>query len=64
MTIRIIAVEHNYGAAANVGGPSHVTHKTFDVEAPELEAFLKPRPGDSYSERSVVGVEVLKEQTP
>lgn len=61
MAIRIIVTTTDAGAAANVGGPVHVTHKTFDVEAPEVEAFVaeKMRP---FQYRSIVGVEVIQQE--
>lgn len=57
--IRVIVTTVNAGAAANVGGPVHVQHKTFDVSAPALEAFMSEKLG-SYTERSIAGVEVIE----
>ena len=64
--IRIIVFEADGGMAANVGGPVLTTHRTFDVEIPELESFLsEPRKSKTmlYTNRGVVGVEVI-EATP
>jgi len=43
--------------AVNVGGDVLTTYKTFDVELPEVEAYLSAMP-NQYTERSVVGIEV------
>jgi hypothetical protein len=56
--IRIVCTEVDAGAAANVGGPVHVRMKTFDVDIPELEAWLAPVANNTYLDRSVAGVEV------
>jgi hypothetical protein len=58
MTIRIIVREVETGAACNVGGPVNVSHKTFDIDAPQLEAYL--RVAQSYTTREVVGCELLE----
>jgi hypothetical protein len=55
--IRIICHEADAGMAANVGGPVRVTHKTFDVELPELETWLLEQL--AYGHRQVEGVEIL-----
>lgn len=63
--LRIICVENDYGAAANIGGPVDISHKTFDVECAAVEEWLQARrlpkgsPGPSYANRSIAGVEVL-----
>lgn len=65
MTLRIIVRNSDWGYACNVGGPgtsATVTHKTFDIDAPTVEAFLKA--AGQYDERAVVGVEVLAEDDP
>ena len=62
--LRIICCDVNCGAAANVGGPVHTAFKTFDVDAPEVEAFLLEFVGKGgYTERSVTGVEILPPDT-
>ena len=60
--IRIIAVEVDACAAANVGGPTHVKHQTFVADCPELEAFMAAKT-DQFCQRSIVGVEVVQEPT-
>jgi hypothetical protein len=50
--------------AANVGGPVVETCKTFDVDMPEVEAYLSCPDRDqygnwTYTTRMVIGVEVL-----
>ena len=57
--IRIIVTTADCSAAANVGGPVNVTHKTFDVSAPEVESFLNEKLG-TYVHRTVCGVEILQ----
>jgi hypothetical protein len=53
--LRIVVRESNCGAACNVGGPVDVTWKTFDVDLPELEAYLSE--AVRFQTREVVGVE-------
>ena len=43
--------------AANVGGPVQNRLRTFDVDLPELEAFLREDLG-VYADRQVIGVEL------
>ncbi len=59
--IRIIVRETDVGAAANVGAPVAITWKTFDVDAPEVEAHLREtvKENMAYVGREVVGVEVV-----
>lgn len=54
--LRIIVQTDDANMAAHVGGNVHTTHRTFDVELPELEAFLSNT--DTYAQRRVIGVEV------
>jgi hypothetical protein len=66
MPLRIIVCDVDSGYACNVGGPVAVNYRTFDIDAPEVEAFLR-EPSEkkwSYSQRTISGVEVLaaKEQ--
>ncbi len=57
--IRVVVRTQDAAMAVNVGGDAHahVTVRTFDVDAPELEAHL--RSGGAYTERGIVGIEVL-----
>lgn len=57
--LRIVVETCDAGMAANVGGSVHRSVRTFDIEAPELEAFLGERL-PSTSHRQIVGVEVLE----
>jgi hypothetical protein len=57
VTLRIILQGVNYGAAANVGGPVFTEFKTFDIEAPEIEAWLSET--IPYGHRQVAGAEVV-----
>jgi len=45
--------------AANVGGNVLTTHKSFDIDAPELEAFLREKLGE-YSHRQPTAWELVK----
>lgn len=63
MTLRVIVCESDAEAAAHVGGPVHVAYRTFDIEAPELEAFIRA-PRGSFMNRQVSGVEILPEAEP
>lgn len=60
--IRIICTEVCRGNAAHVGGPPEVTCKTFDVEVPEVEQWLRePKVmNDHYTDRTITGYEVLE----
>jgi len=55
--LRIIVRTDNADMAANVGGAVLSEFKTFEVSAPEIEAFLRQRMS-GLSHRQVVGVEV------
>jgi hypothetical protein len=48
--------------AANVGGAVRTELKTFDIEAAELEAYLRYDVGQ-YVQRQVIGVEVVRPAT-
>ena len=56
--IRIIVRTDNAGMAANVGGSVLTEMRTFDVDVPEVDAFLRERL-DTYQHRQVIGIEVL-----
>jgi hypothetical protein len=56
--IRIIVRSDYADMAVNVGGAVESEFKTFDISAPELEAYLS-RKLPSQSSRFVVGVERL-----
>ena len=57
--IRILVRVDDAGMAANVGGSVETKHKTFDVELPEFEKYLRESSG-TYSHANVVGVELLQ----
>ena len=59
--LRIIVRTDDASMAANVGGPVFSDFKTFDIHAPEVEAFLRT-PAPQLGQRQVVGVELV--QTP
>lgn len=56
--IRIVVQRSEAGMAANVGGPVHTSVKTFDLDAPEFEAYMRAERG-TYEDKMVVGVEIL-----
>jgi len=60
MTLRVIVQSISAEAAANVGGQVWSEMKTFDIEAPKLEMFLRAHI-PALAHREVVGIEVLKE---
>lgn len=58
MALRIIVETQNCGAAANISGARpQISHRTFVVEAPEVEKFMRES-RDSYTDRQVIGVEL------
>ena len=59
--LRIVVKEVDGAPAAHVGGPNVETVKTFDIEAPDLEAHLRKQDGNgnTFLWRNVVGVEIL-----
>ncbi len=56
--LRIIVRTVFSGEAIHVGGPVNVVHKTFDVDLPQVEVFIKGN--QMYATVEVVGVEVLQ----
>jgi hypothetical protein len=61
--LRIICRTDDAGMAANVGGSVCTEHRTFDVELPELEAWLR-EPQGTYGHRQVTGVELVGSLEP
>jgi hypothetical protein len=61
MAIRIIAHSTDAEMAANVGGPVTTSYRTFDIDAPEVETFLR-KPWRNYEERGIIGIELLPEK--
>lgn len=60
--IRLICRQQDAAMAVNVRGASaEVTYRTVDIYAPELEAWLRACNPDSYTERSIIGAELLAE---
>jgi hypothetical protein len=58
-SVRIICVSTDHGAAVNVGGPTEVKRKTFDLPCtPELSAWLESKVG-TYESRWIEGVEFI-----
>lgn len=60
--IRIIARSDDATMAANVGGSVETTWRTYDIECPELEMFLRRHEGDArhkLAHAQVIGVEVI-----
>lgn len=60
-TLRIICHETDSNDATHVGGPVHIRHKSFDMEAPpELVAWFASA---KYVTRAFDGVELITETT-
>lgn len=62
--IRIIVRTMDGSFACHLGGPgtpAELSFKTFDIDAPELETFLREDVGRNNSgvSRSAIGIEVL-----
>jgi hypothetical protein len=57
--IRIIVQQVDCIDAANVGGPVSVSFKTYEVESPKLEMFLREKVS-ALVQRRVVGAEVVE----
>jgi len=47
--------------AVNIGGAVDTKFKTLDIEAPEVERFIKENTG-TYSHAAIIGIEVIPEQ--
>lgn len=63
--LRIIVQTDDAGMAGNVGGHVLTTHKTFMVDAPEIEEFLtRKETYGTYGHRQVIGVEVVEPPEP
>lgn len=58
--LRIIVRTDDASMAVNVGGAVHTSFRTFEIDAPELEAFLREPTGKnwSYAGRHVIGIEL------
>lgn len=62
--IRLIIKTMDGSFAANLGGPgtpAEISYKTFDIDAPEIEKYLKQPIAENWSvaSRAVIGAEVL-----
>lgn len=58
--LRVVCCENEHTHTVHVGGPPSITYKTFDVDLPEIEAWLdkyKDQKQHSYNVRTIVGVE-------
>lgn len=58
--IRIIVREQDASKAANCGGSTEIEYRTFEIEAPALEAYLREsrQPNWTYVTREIVGSEL------
>lgn len=52
--LRLIVRSVDCGAACHVGGPVATKFATFDIDAPEVEQYLKG--AEKYEDREVIGV--------
>jgi hypothetical protein len=62
--IRVIVATVNSLRAANVGGPVDISYRSFDIAAPDLEAFMGERKNwsvNALQDRTIIGVELLPE---
>lgn len=57
--IRIIVRTDDASMAANVGGAVHTEYRTFAVDLPEVEAFLRETAKFQYTQRQVTGIELV-----
>ena len=57
--LRVLCRMEDAGKAANVGGSVDCEYKTFDVDLPEVEEYIRPQPDLTYRYVEVIGVEVL-----
>lgn len=62
IVIRILCVECDIGTAVNIGGPVEQKGKSFDIDCPDLEAWLSRADmsdgAKKWVSRSVAAVEV------
>lgn len=57
--IRLHLSQTDAGMAANVGGPVRETWKSFDVDLPEVEDWLRATNKMNYVERNFHGIELI-----
>lgn len=58
--IRVICCENEHTAVVHVGGLPDISYRSFDIDAPELEAWLdkyKGEKGRQYNQRTIIGIE-------
>lgn len=62
--IRLVVRTDDANQAAHVGGAVQVTYKTFDVELPEVEAFIDEvrEKKWQFTSRQIVGFEMLEKE--
>jgi hypothetical protein len=60
MTLRLIVRTDDAAMASNVGGAVLSEYTTFDIEAPEVESFLRVSQG-TYGHRQIIGIEIVGE---
>jgi len=58
MTLRVIVRTFDASAAAHVNAPVEQGLQTFDIEAAELEAFMRANK-PQFGGREIIGVELL-----
>ena len=61
--LRIIVRTDDANQAAYVGGIVHATVRIFDIEAPEVERFLR-EPLGNFAHRQVLAVSLTDEEAP
>lgn len=58
--IRLIVRVDDAAMAANVGGQVHSTYRTFDVDLPEVEEFLRAASRPNFDYRTITGAEIVE----
>lgn len=56
--LRVVFQRIHTGAACNIGGPVTSSVRTFDVDLPEVEQFMRSE--DKWNDVNVIGIEVLE----
>jgi hypothetical protein len=57
--LRIICRRSDDCCTVNTGAPPLIEHRTFDVDLPEIEAWLRSNPEFKYEQKQVIGVEII-----
>ena len=58
MTIRVIVQIEDWSQVVHVGGTVSTSYRTYDIEAEELERYLRDKT-DGLESRRAIGVELI-----